>query len=113
MWREIQERTLPAGMVSVSTGSTRVVFGTKTMRAWKLRRFHSVTVLYDDKADLVGFQFHENGDGNRSFVRFGLGNACYVSCQGLLRTHGVKPGRYHIRKERDTFLTVNFGLRRE
>jgi len=113
MWHEIRERTLPAGIVSVSTGSTRVVFGTKAMRAWRLWRFHTVTVLYDNEADLVAFQFHENGDGNRVFVKFGLGDARYVSCQGLLRIHGVEPGRYRIRKQRDGFFTVDFALRRK
>jgi len=113
MWHEISRRTLDKGVVSVDAGSNRVVFGTKTIRAWNLARYHSVTVLYDDKAGLVGFQFHKNGEGNRLLVRTGAGDTLFVSCQQLLRECGAKPGRYHIRKERDTFLTVNFGLRRE
>jgi len=68
MWRELEENSLGLGVVSVDARRKRVAFGVKTVQAWNLGRFRSVTVLYNDEAGLAGFQFYENGDGKRQIT---------------------------------------------
>lgn len=109
MWHKVQERTMPLGVASVDKAISRVSFGAGTVRAWKLRRYQSVSPQYNDAPGIVAFQLYKNGIGDRRLIRAGRGGETLaVSCQRTLKRAGAVPGRYKVHKTQAGFLTVNF-----
>ena len=44
MWHDIDDQILPVGVVSVDGQKSKVTFGARTVRTWKLLKFRSVNV---------------------------------------------------------------------
>ena len=109
MWHDVEDRTLPTGVVAVDEKVTHIVFGAKTVRHWGLARYKTVSPKANDSPDLIGFQFYEGDGGTRNLNKRGAADTRAVSCASVLRNIGVKPGRYRAH-HRNGWITVDFRL---
>lgn len=109
MWRDVEDRTLPTGVVKVDAAVTRVVFGAKTVRAWGLTRYKTISPKRNDSPDIVAFQLYEGDGGTRSLHKRGKADTRVVSCAGMLRGIGVDPGRYRAH-HKSGWILVDFRL---
>ena len=112
MWRDIEDRTLPRGVVSVEGSERapdRVLFGAKTVKAWKLDKYRSVTPQENSNPSLIAFQFFKDSRGKRAWSHSGhRGASRAVSCQRSLKNAGAKKGRYLAVRDKDNFVVVDF-----
>jgi len=111
MWHDIDDPILPVGVVSVDARKSRVTFGARTARAWKLLKFKSVTVKTNDVPGLVAFQMYTDQRGTRCInVAKQKKLTLTIACAAALRM--AEPnGRYSAKKEKDGFFTVDFSHR--
>jgi len=112
-WREISAghttTPLPSGVVSVDNRLKTIRFGATTIRAWKLNRFKTVNLLFDDESGLAGLQFLEDYAGTVQFGKHGSSGRL-IYCKDLLKAAKAKPGRYKARRETGSFIVVDFRL---
>ena len=124
MWHKVTPKKggiLDVGVLSVSRQQNQVFFGCKTVRQWGLDQYHSVDLLYEDKVEsLAAFQFLKNGEGMVAVrLRVNLNSSrsfggLAVSCSDLIQKVKAKSGHYQARKDKQGFITVDFGgARRE
>jgi len=109
MWYDIEDRTLPAGVITVDKGVTHVIFGAKTVRAWGLKKYETISPKMNDNPDLVASQFYEGEGGKRRLRTRGKADTRVVSCANAIRYAGAEPGRYWEQR-RDGWITVDFRL---
>ena len=111
MWHDVDDQILPVGVVSVDGQKSKVTFGARTVRTWKLLKFKSVNVKTNGVPGLVAFQMYTDQRGTRriSGVKE-KGLAFTIACARALRI--AEPnGRYSAKKESDGFVTVDFSHR--
>jgi len=108
VWRSIDDRAIPAGLVATDGRCEKVIFGVRTVRAWKLDQYQSATVKTNDTPGLVAFQFYTDGQGARVVTRVGIDKKTRrIACAGIL--HSTKPhGRYLAKQESAGFVVVDF-----
>lgn len=109
MWRDVENRTLPAGVVAVNEAVTHVVFGAMAVRSWGLKRYKTISSKLNDNPDLVGFQLYEDDEGTRRLHSRGKADTRVVSCASAIRGAGAKPGRYRAH-HRSGWIIVDFRL---
>lgn len=107
-WHALDEKILPKGVVSVDTEKGRVIFGVSTVRAWKLRRFQTVTPMVNSVPGLVAFQLYSDDKGRHILARAKARDTFSVSCQAALRKAGAERGRYLAHRETDGLIIVDF-----
>jgi len=111
MWHDIDDQILPVGVVSVDGQKSKVTFGARTVRTWKLLKFKSVTFKTNGISGLVAFQMYTDQQGRRriSGVKE-KGLAFTIACARALRM--AEPnGRYSAKLESAGFITVDFSHR--
>ena len=111
MWHDVDDQVLPVGVVSVDGQKSKVTFGARTVRAWKLLKFKSVTVKTNGVPGLVAFQMYADNRGRR---RINMARqkklTLTIACARTLRI--TEPnGRYLAKKENDGFVIVDFSHR--
>ena len=111
MWHDIDDQILPVGVVSVDGRKNKVTFGARTVRAWKLLKFQSVTVKTNGTPGFVAFQMYSDQQGRRRVnVAKQKKLTLTIACAGALRT--TEPnGRYLAKKQMDGFIVVDFSKR--
>lgn len=109
MWQDIEDRTLPAGVIAVDKYVTHVVFGALTVRAWGLKRYRTISPKLNDNPDLIAFQLYEGDGGTRGLNSCGKADTRCVSCASTIRGAGAEKGRYRAH-HRDGWITIDFRL---
>ena len=111
MWHDIDDQILPVGVVSVDGQKSKVTFGARTVRTWKLLKFKSVNVKTNGIPGLVAFQMYADQRGTRRVnVAKQKKLTLTIACGRALRI--AEPnGRYSAKKESDGFITVDFSHR--
>ena len=111
MWHDIDDQILPVGVVSVDGQKSKVTFGARTVRTWKLLKFQSVNVKTNGIQGLVAFQMYADQRGARRINR-GKQNklTLTIACARVLPM--TEPnGRYPAKLESAGFITVDFSHR--
>jgi len=109
-WHEVDNWTLPVGVIAADKSLTRISIGAATVRAWRLRRFATATVLINSAPGLVAVHFYEGKEGKRVVTRPGPDdNTLIIRCAAVLRVAGAEHGRYLAHKDADGFLVIDFG----
>ena len=106
-WHELDDHSLPSGVVAVDTKGGRVTLGVKTVKTWRLDRFHSVTPLINNAPGLLAFQLHTDDQGKRTLLS-GSSGTLAVACQTYLRQAGAKRGRYLAKLEKGGLIVIDF-----
>jgi hypothetical protein len=111
MWHDIDDQILPVGVVSVDGRKSKVTFGARTVRTWKLLKFRSVNVKTNGIPGLVAFQMYADQRGTRRVnVAKSHKLTLTIACSGALRM--AEPnGRYSAKLESAGFVTVDFSHR--
>ena len=111
MWHDIDDQILPVGVVSVDGQKSKVTFGARTVRTWKLLKFRSVNVKTNGIPGLVAFQMYADQRGTRRVnVAKSHKLTLTIACSGAL--HMTEPnGRYPAKLESAGFVTVDFSHR--
>jgi len=110
-WREISAghttTPLPSGVISIDNRLKTIRFGAMTIRTWKLKRFKTVNLLFDDESGLAGLQFLEDYTGTVMFGKHGS-NGRLIYCKDLLKAAKAEPGRYRAQRKASGFITIDF-----
>jgi len=111
VWHDLDDQILPVGVVSVDGAKSKVTFGARTVRTWKLLKFQSVTIKTNGVPGLVAFQLYTDQQGRRRVnVAKPHKLTLTIACGRALRI--AEPnGRYPAKKESDGFVTVDFSHR--
>ena len=112
MWKKVEEREIPSGVVSVSGNRSCVVFGAATARMWKLDKYRTVDIYMNDDPKVIAFQLLEGDTGAHKLHKIrDDGSTAEVGCMRALRKAGAEGGkRYHARRDRDGFIIIDFSV---
>ena len=112
MWKKVEERKLPRGVVSTSTRGSRLVIGADTSRAWRLGKYRTVDIYTNDRPEVLAFQLYEDDTGAHKLHEIRPDGATVeISCMRALRRAGAEGGkRYLAHRDRDGFITVDFSV---
>jgi len=98
----------PVGVASIGKSRQGILFGVQSTRKWKLLDLKRCTVSRDMENRLVAFQFGSEGPysvGRHQDSRM-------ILCADLIRSMGIKPGRYSAKLDREGFVIVDFKVKR-
>jgi len=112
MWKKVEERKLPRGVVSVSKTKSLLVFGAETVRAWKLEQYRSADVYMNGNPGIVAYQLYDDDTGAHKMTKNRPDRAtAMIRCQRALRKAGAEGGkRYLAHRDRDGFIIIDFSV---